>query len=160
MLKSGPCPHGCLPGASLLRRFVDHEEDSTLGADHIPGARGSPEGLQCFYTESVTTSFSGSMRLSTHPVKCHCSMVRCPIFHKVTSGLTVNLDNISLNTGKSMIVWYMIFPVVMYGCESWSIKKAEHQRIDAFELWCWKRLLRVPWTAGGSTQLILKEINP
>ena len=54
----------------------------------------------------------------------------------------------------------MIFPVVMYGCESWTIKKAEHWRIDAFELWCWRRLLRVPWTARRSNQSILKEINP
>ena len=54
----------------------------------------------------------------------------------------------------------MIFPVVMYGCESWTIKKDEHQRIDAFELWCWRRLLRVPWTARRSNQSILKEINP
>ena len=54
----------------------------------------------------------------------------------------------------------MVFPVVMYGCESWTIKKAEHQRIDAFELWCWRRLLRVPWTARGSKQSILKEISP
>ena len=54
----------------------------------------------------------------------------------------------------------MIFPVVMYGCESWTIKKAEHQRIDAFELWCWRRLLRVPWTARRSNQSILKEISP
>ena len=54
----------------------------------------------------------------------------------------------------------MVFPVVMYGCESWTIKKAGHQRIDAFELWCWRRLLRVPWTAGRSNQSILKEIIP
>ena len=54
----------------------------------------------------------------------------------------------------------MVFPVVMYGCESWTIEKAEHQRIDAFELWCWRRLLRVPWTARKSNQSILKEINP
>ena len=54
----------------------------------------------------------------------------------------------------------MVFPVVMYGCESWTIKKAEHRRIDAFELWCWKRLLRVPWTARRSNQSILKEISP
>jgi len=54
----------------------------------------------------------------------------------------------------------MVFPVVMYGCESWTMKKAEHQRIDAFELWCWRRLLRVPWTARRSNQSILKEINP
>ena len=54
----------------------------------------------------------------------------------------------------------MVFPVVMNGCESWTIKKAEHQRIDAFELWCWRRLLRVPWTAKSSNQSILKEISP
>ena len=54
----------------------------------------------------------------------------------------------------------VVFPVVMYGCESWTIKKAEHQRIDAFELWCWRRLLRVPWTARRSNQSILKEISP
>ena len=54
----------------------------------------------------------------------------------------------------------MVFPVFMYGCERWTVKKAEHQRIDAFELWCWRRLLRVPWTARRSNQSILKEINP
>ena len=54
----------------------------------------------------------------------------------------------------------LVFPVVVYGCESWSIKKAEHRRIDAFELWCWRRLLRVPWTAWRSNQSILKEISP
>ena len=54
----------------------------------------------------------------------------------------------------------MVFPVVIYGCESWTIKKAEYQRIDAFELWCWRRLLRVPWTARRSNQSILKKINP
>ena len=61
---------------------------------------------------------------------------------------------------KTCIVKAMIFPVVMYGCESWTIKKAECQRIDIFELWCWRRLLRVPWTARRSNQSILKEINP
>ena len=54
----------------------------------------------------------------------------------------------------------MVFPVVMYGCESWTVKEAEHPRIDAFELWCWRRLLRVPWTAKSSNQSILKEISP
>ena len=54
----------------------------------------------------------------------------------------------------------MVFPVVMYGCKNWTIKKAEHQRIDAFELWCWRRLLRVPWTARRTNQSILKEISP
>ena len=61
---------------------------------------------------------------------------------------------------KVCIVKAMVFPVVIYGCESWTIKKAEHWRIDAFELWCWKRLLRVPWTARRSNQSILKEISP
>ena len=58
------------------------------------------------------------------------------------------------------LVKAMVFPVVMYGCESWTIKKAEHRRIDAFELWCWRRLLKVPWTAKRSNQSILKEISP
>ena len=61
---------------------------------------------------------------------------------------------------KVHLVKAMVFPVVMYGFESWTIKKAEHQRIDAFELWCWRRLLRVPWTARRSNQSILKEISP
>ena len=61
---------------------------------------------------------------------------------------------------KVCLVKAMVFPVVMYGCESWTVKKAECQRIDAFELWCWRRLLRVPWTAGTSNQSFLKEISP
>ena len=61
---------------------------------------------------------------------------------------------------KVRLVKAMVFPVVMYGCESWTVKKAECQRIDAFELWCWRRLLRIPWTARRSNQSILKEINP
>ena len=76
-----------------------------------------------------------------------------------------NLDSvlksrdISLLT-KVCILKAMVFPVVMYRCESWTIKKAEHRRIDAFELWCWRRLLRVPWIARRSNQSILKEISP
>ena len=61
---------------------------------------------------------------------------------------------------KVRIVKAMVFPVVMYGCETWTIKKTEHQRIDVFELWCWRRLLKVPWTARRSNQSILSEINP
>ena len=61
---------------------------------------------------------------------------------------------------KVPLVKAMVFPVVMYGCETWAIKKAEHRRIDAFELWCWRRLLRVPWTARRSSQSILEEISP
>ena len=76
-----------------------------------------------------------------------------------------NLDSIfksrdiTLST-KVHLVKAMVFPVVMYGCESWNVKKAEHRRIDAFELWCWRRLLRVLWTTGRSNQSILKEISP
>ena len=76
-----------------------------------------------------------------------------------------NLDSILKNRAitlptKVHLVKAMVFPVVMYGCESWTIEKAERRRIDAFELWCWRRLLRVPWTARRSNQSILKEINP
>ena len=67
--------------------------------------------------------------------------------------------DITLST-KVCLVKAMVFPVFMYGCESWTIKKAEHQRIDAFELWCWRRLLRVTWAARRSNQSILKEISP
>ena len=61
---------------------------------------------------------------------------------------------------KVLLVKVVVFPVVVYGCESWNVKKAEHRRIDAFELWCWRRLLRVSWTARRSNQSILKEISP
>ena len=72
---------------------------------------------------------------------------------------TFKSRDITLPT-KVHLVKAMVFPVVMYGCESWTVKKAERQRIDAFELWCWRRLLRVPWTARRSMQSILKEISP
>ena len=72
---------------------------------------------------------------------------------------SIKSRDITLPT-KVHLVNAMVFPVVMYGCESWTVKKAEHQRIDAFELWCWRRLLRVPWTARRSNQSILKEISP
>ena len=77
----------------------------------------------------------------------------------------INLDSILKSRGftlptKVHLVKAMVFPVVMYGCESWTVKKAEHRRIDGFELWCWRRLLRVPWTARRSNQSIPKEISP
>ena len=76
-----------------------------------------------------------------------------------------NLDSIFKSRDITLpaqvrLVKAMVFPVVMYGCESWTVKKVEHRRIDAFELWCWRRLLRVPWTARRSNQSILKEISP
>ena len=92
----------------------------------------------------------------SHEIKRHLLLGR-----KVTTNLDSVLKSrdITLPT-KVCLVKAMVFPVVMYGCESWTIKKAEHQRIDAFELWCWRRLLRVPWTARRSNQSILTEISP
>ena len=74
-------------------------------------------------------------------------------------GSILKSRDITLST-KVHLVKAMVFPVVMYGCERWTVKKAEHRRIDAFELWCWRRLLRVPWTARRSNQAILKKISP
>ena len=93
---------------------------------------------------------------------CSHEIKKClPLGRKVMINLHSILKSrdITLLT-KVHLVKAMVFPVVMYRCESWSIKKAEHQRVDAFELWCWRRLLRVPWTARRSNQSILKEINP
>ena len=86
---------------------------------------------------------------------------RLPLGRKVMTILDSRFKSrdITLPT-KVRLVKAMVFPVVMYGCESWTVKKAERRRIDAFELWCWRRLLRVPWTARRSKQSILKEINP
>ena len=80
-------------------------------------------------------------------------------------GINIYLDSMLKSRDNTLptevhLVKAMVFPVVMYGCESWTIKKAEHQRIGAFELWCWRRLLRVPWTAKRSNQSMLKEISP
>ena len=91
-----------------------------------------------------------------HEIKRHLLLGR-----KVMTNLDSILKSrdITLST-KVHLVKAMVFPVVMYGCESWTIKKAEHRRIDAFEPWCWRRLLRVPWTARRSNRSILKEISP
>ena len=92
----------------------------------------------------------------SHEIKRHLILGK-----KVMTNLDSILKSrdITLPT-KVHLVKGIVFPVVIYGCESWTIKKAEHQRIDAFELWCWRRLLRVPWTARRSNQSILKEISP
>ena len=92
----------------------------------------------------------------SHEIKRHLVLSR-----KVMTNLDGMLKSrdITLPT-KVHLVKAMVFPVVMYGCESWTVKRAEHQRIDAFKLWCWRRLLQVPWTARRSSQSILKEITP
>ena len=93
---------------------------------------------------------------------CSHEIKRCLLLGRK---VMTNLDSILKSRGitlptKVHLVKAMVFPVVMYGCESWTVKKAERRRIDAFELWCWKRLLRVPWTVRRSNQSILKEISP
>ena len=105
----------------------------------------------CIVLDIITADGDGS-----HEIKRHLLLGR-----KVMTNLDRILESrdITLPT-KVHLVKAIVFPVVMYGCESWPIKKAEHQRIDAFELWCWRRLLRVPWTIRRSNQSILKEINP
>ena len=92
----------------------------------------------------------------SHEIKRHLLLRR-----KVVTNLDSILKSrdITLST-KIHLVKAMVFPVVMYGCENWTVKKAEHRRIDVFELWCWRRLLGVPWTARRSNQSILKEISP
>ena len=110
---------------------------------------------------SVRLYFWGGSKITADDDCSHEIKRRLLLRRKVMT----NLDSIfksrdlTLPT-KVRLVKAMVFPVVMYGCESWTIKKAECQRIDAFELWCWKRLLRVPWTARKSNQSILKEISP
>ena len=94
--------------------------------------------------------------------ECSLKIKRCLLLGRKAM---TNLDSILKSRDITLltnvcIVKAMVFPVVMYGCESWTIKKAEHQRIDAFELWCWRRLLRVPWTARRSNQSILNKISP
>ena len=111
--------------------------------------------------ETVSDFIFGGCKITadgvcSHEIKRHLLLGR-----KVMTNLDSMLKSrdVTLST-KVCLVKDMIFPVVMYGCESWTVKKAEHQRIDAFELWCWRRLLRVPWTARRSNQSILKEISP
>ena len=92
----------------------------------------------------------------SHEIKI-CLLLRRKVMTNLNSILKIRDFTLPI---KARLVKAMVFPVVMYGCESWTRKKAEHQRIDAFELWYWRRLLRVPWTAKRSNQSILKEINP
>ena len=114
--------------------------------------------------KTVETVTDFILRGSKIPADGDCSheIKRCLLlWRKVMANLDSILKSrdITLPT-KVRLVKALVFPVVMYGCESWTIKKAEHGRIDAFELWCWRRLLRVPWTAKRSNQSILKEITP
>ena len=111
--------------------------------------------------ETVTDFISGGSKITadgdwSHEIKRHLHLGRTPMTNLYS---ILKSRDITLPT-KVYIVKAVVFPVFMYGCESWTIKKAEHWRIDAFELWCWRRLLRVPWNARRSNQSILKEISP
>ena len=139
---------------SWLKIQHSKNEDHGIRSHHfMANRRGKVESMTDFiFLGSKITADSDC----SHDFKRHLLLGRKAI---------INLDSvlksrdITLPT-KDYIIKAMVFPVVMYGCESWTIKKAEHWRIDAFELWCWRRLLRVPWTARRLNQSILKEINP
>ena len=107
--------------------------------------------------ESLFWGAPKSLQMVTAVMKLRCLLLGKKVMPNLDSMLKSR--DITLPT-KFCLVKAMVFPVVMYGCEGWTIKKAERWRIDAFELWCWRRLLRVPWTARRSKQSILKEINP
>ena len=111
--------------------------------------------------ETVTDFILGGSKITADGDCSHEIKRRLLLGRKVMTNLDSMLKSrdVTLPT-KVHLVKAMVFPVVMYGCESWTIKKAECQRIDAFELWCWRRLLRVPWTARRSNKSILKEISP
>ena len=111
--------------------------------------------------ETVTDFILGGSKITADGDCSHEIKRRLLLGRKVMTNLDRILKSrdVTLPT-KICLVKAMVFPVVMCGCESWTIKKAECQRIDAFELWCWRRLLRVPWTSGRSNQSILKEIRP
>ena len=108
--------------------------------------------ILCFLGSKITADGDFS-----HEIK-RCLLLRRKVMTNLDNSIFKSRD-ITL-PAKVHLVKTVVFPVVMYGCESWTVKKAEHQRIDAFELWCWRRLLRVPWTASRSNQFILKEISP
>ena len=120
-----------------------------------------------FLTQICNVFHSGYTNFTVSPIVYKISLfftssamfVACVLFNYSHSNIILKSRDITLPT-KVCLVKAMVFPVVMYGCESWIIKKAEHRRIDAFELWCWRRLLRVSWTARKSNQSILKEISP
>ena len=112
--------------------------------------------------ETVRNFILGGLCKITAEGDCSHEIKRCLLLER---RVMTNLDSIFKSRGitlptKVHLVKALVFPVVMDGCESWTIKKAEHQRIDAFELWCWRRLLRVPWTARTSNQYILKDFSP
>ena len=111
--------------------------------------------------ETVTDFILRGSKITADGACSHEIKRRLLLGRKVLTNVGSMLKSIDITLPtKVHLVKAMVFPVVMSGCESWAVKKAESQRIDAFELWCWRRLLRVPWTARGSSQSMLKEISP
>ena len=111
--------------------------------------------------ETVPDFIFGGSKITAGGDSSHEIKRRLPLGRKAVTNLGSILKSRDISSPtKVRLVEAMVFSVVMYGCENWSVKKAECQRIDVFELWCWRRLLRVPWTARRSTQYILKEIRP
>ena len=114
-------------------------------------------GKQCKQWENLFWGAPKSLQMLTTAMKLRCLLLG----RKAMTNLDSVLKSRDITLPRKVhLVKAMVSPLVMYGCESWTIKKAECQRIDAFELWCWRRLLRVPWTARRSSQSILKEISP
>ena len=127
-----------------------YADDTTLISE-------SKEELKSLLMKVKEESEKVDLKLNIQKTKI---MASGPITSWEIDGETMEIVRDTTLPTKVHLVRAMVFPVVMYGCESWTIKKAEHRIIDAFELWCWRRLLRVPWTTGRSNQSILKEISP
>ena len=151
---------------SLLRKVKEDSEKVGLKLN-IQKTKIMASGLITLWqtdgetVETVSDFILGGSKITADGDCSH--EIKRPLFlgRKVMTNLDSILKSRDITSPtKVHLVNAMIFPVVIYGCESWTIKKAEHQRMDAFELWCWRRLLRVPWTARRSNQSILKEIRP
>ena len=142
----------------MLKAQHSENEDHGIQSHHFMGNRWGNSG------NSVKLYFflGGGGSRTNADGDCSHEIKRCLLLGRkfmTTLDSIFKSRDITLPT-KVHLVKAMVFPMVMYGCESWTVKKAERQRIDAFELWCWRRLLRVPWTARRSNQSILKEISP
>ena len=136
------------------------QKTTIMASGPIPSRQINGETVETVYKVNADFIFLGSK--ITADGDCSHEIKRCVLLERKVMS---NLDSIfksrdSTLSTKVHLVNAMVFPVVMYGCKSWTIKKAEHRRTDAFELWCWRRLLRVPWTARRSNQSILKEVSP
>ena len=139
---------------SWLKAQHSENENHGIRSNHFMGNRGET-------VETVSDFICLGSKITTDGDCSHEIKRRLLLGRKVMTNLDsiFKSRDITLPT-KARLVKAMVFPVVMYGCESWTVKKAERRRIDAFEVWCWRRLLRVPWTARRSNQSILKEISP